>query len=155
MTPTDPPGPAGRSLLRKRVRGWRERRGSSNVLPLAQSPSTSSRSPRDDRLKRVVEKANARRSARPWRICPQIGYPRPMPSRSLRMASRPGIDRQLSQDQRVETEKMAVFAPIPSASERTATLETNGVASSIRDPYRTSWMKRSRDNQLQISRVFS
>ena len=50
---------------------------------------------------------------------------------------------------------MAVFAPMPSASDRMATAETTGAPLSERVPYRTSWMRRSTALQPQASRVVS
>ncbi len=110
----------------------------SNMFPLANAPLTMSLSPCVDRSNREPFHANAFSKICVWRsrICSQMGFVHDPPSISTRRAgSRTGSD---FNSRLLRMENNAVFAPTPSASERTAMTVTTGVARSERQASRKS-----------------
>ena len=118
----------------------------SNIRPLTHRPSAISVCPLRARLKRAPAHANApsKRRSRS-RICSHMGLDqdvrRPAASRSMTSwcGSRTGSVRR---NRLSRIEKMAVFAPIPSARDSAATTVTKGVLNSVR---KASWMLRMSD----------
>jgi hypothetical protein len=112
----------------------------SKYEPLTHISSTKSGMPLSARLKREFDVASAP-SKRSWwpRICSQTGLVQlvgpPLPTTTRRCGSVTGNDlsRRLSR-----SEKIAVFAPIPSASDKIATAVTTGVAFRARNASRRS-----------------
>ncbi len=149
MTATGPSGPPPRASsagvnVRPSIAGTPS---VSNMPPLAQMPSTNCVSPPAARLNRWLLHANSPsyRSRRD-RICSQIGFVhdrRPVPLLitvpSVIIASCCGALTGSARSSRLLTsEKIAVLAPMPSASDSTATRETTGVARSARKARRRS-----------------
>src|SRR4029079_9957644 len=119
----------------------------SKTRPLPQNPSTYSVCAVRDRLNLLEEYAKTppKRSARS-RICSQIGYvqesfPRSVPTTASTPGSFTGRDRSIRLSR---MEKIDVFAPIPSASDRIATRVTIGVALSVRKASFKSFISASR-----------
>ena len=131
-----PVRPAAAPIVRLGERAAEQRRHAEHVEDSRRSPtapSTNSVCPPSARLKRVLDHAKApSNSAWRSRTCSQIGLVQelwrpslPVTSRTSRCGSPTGSDR----SSRLSTiEKMAVLAPMPSASDSTATAVTIGVA---------------------------
>ena len=101
-------------------------------------PSTGSDSPLDDRSNRSADHANPPSAICPWcaRICSQIGLVHESPSSRTR---RSGCETGRFLSRRLfRIEKSAALAPIPRASDRTASTVTRGVAHSERHASRQS-----------------
>ena len=146
MTATGPSGPPPRrSSSREKTRPSSGRTPStSKYPPLAQTPSTISVCPPGARLNRVDDHAKdpAKRSARS-RICSQIGFVHDIRRAPLSstMASCCGASTgSVRRIRLLRIEKIAVFAPIPRASDRRAMAVTMGVARSARAASRRSGM---------------
>ena len=132
MTATGPSGPPPRRSsasvnVRPRIAGTPS---VSKKRPLAHSPSTSSDWPPRARLKRVLDHAKAPSKTGAGRASlPRSGWSsRP---RGLVLADDDELlgrfHRQLRRIRLSRMEKIALLAPIPSASDRIATIETTGV----------------------------
>jgi hypothetical protein len=146
MTATGPSGPPPRRssasvIVRPRTAGTPSR---SNIRPLTHRPSTISVCPLRARLKRAPAHANppSKRRSRS-RICSHMVWDqnvrRPVASRS--MTSWCGsLTGSVRRNRLSRIEKMAVFAPIPSASDRIAMSDTTGVDLSERTASRRSCM---------------
>jgi hypothetical protein len=150
MTATGPSGPPpGRSSAAVKVRPRAAGTPStSNMRPLAKSPSTGSAAPPRARSKRVLAYAKAPScSAGRSRTASQIGLVHHAPNRvsspairTRRSACGTGRARSTSAS---AMENIAVFAPMPSASESTATAVTSGAARKARRTSRKALRRRT------------